>query len=87
MKLTADLNQRIINIRELIENKEPVIPEVQRIDPLEFGANGFVQGQAPQPIILQRQQEGLRTPQTISQSTSTEPSTSAPSTVPSASRR
>ena len=78
-ELTADLNQRIINIRELIENKEPVIPEVQRIDPMQFGANGFLQGQAIQPIILQRQQEGLRTPQRISQSTETESTSTEPS--------
>ena len=76
--LTADLNQRIINIRELIENKEPVIAGIQQIDPMQFGASGFLQGATPQPIILQRQQEGLRTPQTISQSTETE-STSTPS--------
>ena len=83
-ELTADLNQRIINIRELIENKSGEPAEVQRIDPLEFGASGFLQGTTPQPIILQRAQQGLVTPQRISQSTETEPSIPSAPAVPSA---
>ena len=73
-ELNADLQQRIINIRELIESGgEPQIPSVQTIDPRMFGESGFLQGIQPQPIVVQRQQQGLVEPTTSTTTTQTEP--------------
>ena len=73
-ELNADLQQRIINIRELIESGgSPQIPSVQTIDPREFGESGFLQGIQPQPIVVQRQQQGLIEPTTSTTTTQTEP--------------
>jgi len=73
-ELNADLQQRIINIRELIESGgEPQIPSVQTIDTRMFGESGFLQGIQPQPIVVQRQQQGLIEPTTSTTETQTEP--------------
>jgi hypothetical protein len=72
-ELNADLQQRIINIRELIESGgEPQIPSVQTIDPREFGESGFLQGMTPQPIVVQRQQQGLIEPTKTTTTTQTD---------------
>lgn len=71
-ELNADLQQRIINIRELIESGgEPQIPSIQTIDPRMFGESGFLQGM--QPIVAQRQQHGLVEPTTSTTETQTQP--------------
>ena len=73
-ELNADLQQRIINITELIESGgEPQIPAVQTIDPRMFGESGFLQGIQPQPIVVQRQQQGIIEPTTSTTETQTEP--------------
>ena len=78
-ELNADLQQRIINIRELIESgAEP--QKIQTIDPREFGESGFLQGVTPQPIVVQRQQEGLVEPSPVAPSP-VMPSPVAPSPV------
>ena len=72
-ELNADLQQRIINIRELIEKgSSPQIPPVQTIDPRMFGESGFLQGMTPQPIVVQRQQQGLIEPKKTTTTTQTD---------------
>lgn len=70
-ELNADLQQRIINIRELIESGgEP--QKIQTIDPREFGESGFLQGITPQPIVVQRQQQGIIEPTKTTTTTQTD---------------
>ena len=73
-ELNDDLQQRIINITELIESGgEPLLPAVQTIDPRMFGESGFLQGIQAQPLVVQRQQQGLIEPSTSTTETQTEP--------------